>query len=167
MNKLIVGLATVLHLIPHPLGVSPIGATALYAGANGPVGRAWLIPLIPLTLAGLLFGFQGPPLVMAFVFAGFALCTLIGRRLLHATRTPSRYGLAVVGGAVVFFLLSNLAIWLVGYYPPTINGLLQCYVKGLPYLFVAAIADAAYCFLLFGLHELAERYRRPPQVFVA
>jgi len=36
MKKILIALATVAHLIPHPFGVSSMGATALYAGAYGP-----------------------------------------------------------------------------------------------------------------------------------
>jgi hypothetical protein len=35
MNRLILVLASTAHLVPHPFGVSAIGATALYAGAYG------------------------------------------------------------------------------------------------------------------------------------
>ena len=35
MNRLILVLASIAHLVPHPFGVSSIGATALYAGAYG------------------------------------------------------------------------------------------------------------------------------------
>lgn len=75
INKWLVGLATVVHLLPHPFGVSPVGAVALYAGAYGGKWSSWLVPLVPLTIAALLTGFYDP-VVMAFVFAGFALSTL-------------------------------------------------------------------------------------------
>jgi hypothetical protein len=162
MNKFLIGLATVIHLIPHPFGVSPIGATALYAGAYGSAGRAWLVPLVPLLAAGLVFGFDGPIIVLAFVFAGFALSALIGRRLLAQKKTALRFGSAVGISATVFFLVSNFSIWFVGYYPPTVEGLVQCYVNGLPFLLMAAATDAAYCVVLFGLHELVQRSRPLP-----
>ena len=161
INKWLVGLATVVHLLPHPFGVSPVGAVALYAGAYGGKRTSWLVPLMPLTIAALLTGFYDP-VVMAFVFAGFALSTLAGRWFLGRRRNLSRYGFAVATGASIFFLISNFAIWWVGYYPPTAAGLIQCYVNGLPYLGQAALADAAYCFVLFGLHAAIERRRTAP-----
>lgn len=156
MNKLLIVLVTVIHLAPHPFGVSSIGATALYAGAYGPKRYSWVIPMIPLTVAALLFGFYDVT-VMAFVYGGFALSTFAGRWFLARKRNYWRYGAAVAVGASIFFLISNFAVWLVGMYPPTWAGLVQCYINGLPYLGQAAIADAAYCFVLFGLHALIER----------
>lgn len=163
MKKLLVALVSLLHLVPHPFGVSPIGATALYAGAYAPGRIAWLIPLLPLTLAAMLFGFYDP-LVMAFVFAGFALATFAGRWLLRGQRSYGRFGAAIGLGATIFFLVSNFSIWLAGMYPATLAGLVQCYVNGFPYLLQAMLADAAYCFVLFGLHALIERQQRDPVV---
>jgi hypothetical protein len=96
---------------------------------------------------------------MTFVFAGFSLSTLAGRWLLSSERNYVRYGTAVAVGATIFFLFSNFSNWLVGYYPPTLAGLIQCFVNGLPYLGQAMLADAAYCFVLFGLHAAIERHQ--------
>ncbi len=163
MNKLLIVLATVAYLAPHPFGVSSIGATALYAGAYGPKRFSWAVPLIPLFIGSLVFGFYDVT-VMAFVFGGFALSTFAGRWFLARERNYTRYGAAVAVGATIFFIVSNFAIWLVGMYPPTLAGLVQCYVNGLPYLGQAALADAAYCFVLFGLHALIERRQTAPAV---
>lgn len=156
MHKLLIVLATVIHLAPHPFGVSSVGATALYAGAFGPKRFSWAVPLLPLFIASLVSGFYDVT-VMAFVFGGFALSTLAGRWFLARERTFTRYGSAIAVGASIFFIVSNFAVWLVGMYPPTFAGLVQCYVQGLAYLGQAALADAAYCFVLFGLHVLIER----------
>lgn len=164
MKKTLLALATLLHLLPHPFGVSPVGALALYSGAYSNKRRtAMAVPLVPLLLAGLITGFYDLR-VMLFVFLGFALAALVGRCLLGRQRNDWRFGAAVVAGAVVFFLLSNFSIWLVGMYPPTAAGLLECYLNGLPYLGQAMLADAAYSFLLFGLHAALDRWQSAPAV---
>ena len=155
MNRFVIALATLIHLLPHPFGVSSIGATALYAGANGS-RFFWATPLIPLTLAALIFGFY-EPLVMIFVFAGFMLSSLAGRWFLKRERNYARFGGAIGTGAVIFYAVSNFGIWLVGFYPPTTAGLVQCYVNGLPFLGQSLLADAAFCFVLFGAHSALER----------
>jgi len=157
MKKLLIGLVTVLHLIPHPFGVSPIGATALYAGAYGRNGTSWMIPLLPLLIAGFVFGFY-EPVVMIFVLAGFSLTTFAGRWLLRGDRSLGKFGGAVVAGATIFFLVSNLGNWLVFMQPLTLDSLILCYVKGLPFFGQAMLADAAYCFVIFGLHNAIDRY---------
>ena len=150
MNKLLIALATAIHLIPHPFGVSPVGATAMYAGAYGKRSTSWLIPMVPLLIGHLYNGFYDLT-VMAFVYAGFALSTVAGR-LLVKKKSARRFSLAVVLSACIFYLVSNFSIWLVGMYPPTPAGLLQCYVNGLPYLGAGIAANAVYAALLFGLH---------------
>jgi len=161
MNRFVLIIATLAHLIPHPFGVSSIGATALYAGAYGNKRYSWAIPLIPLSVGTAVFGFYDPA-VMVFVFGGFALSTFAGRWFLSRDRGYVRYGAAVGVGASIFFLVSNFAIWFVGMYPPTFSGLIQCYVNGLPYLGQAMVADAAYCFVIFGLHMRMEHRRFAP-----
>jgi hypothetical protein len=144
----------VLHWLPHPFGVSTIGATALYAGAYGNRATAWLVPLAPLALASL-FTAAYPPVVMLCVLGGFALATAIGRCCLGRRRSAPRFTLAVTAGALVFYLVSNLGVWLAGYYPATPAGLAECYIAGLPFLGLSLVADTIYTGLLFGLHALA------------
>ena len=163
MKKILLVLATLVHLLPHPFGVTPIGALALYAGACGDRRRSWLIPLLPVALGAAIVGLFDP-IVMIFVFAGFALSTQAGRWLLARDRSLSRYAAAIVAGASIFFLLSNFSVWLAGFYPPTAAGLAECLANGLPFLFRALAADAAYCCLLFGAHELIERSAEAPAV---
>lgn len=162
MQKLVVILGTVIHLLPHPFGVSPIGALALYSGAFAPKRSAWLIPLLPLTLAGVIGGFYDLS-VLLFVFAGFAASTFAGRWFLRSKRSRTRFTAAIASGAGLFFLFSNFGMWFAGYFPPTAAGLLECYVRGLPYLGQAMLADAAYCFVLFGVHRLLARRALKPR----
>ena len=156
MNRFVLALATLIHLLPHPFGVSSIGALALYAGANGKRRSSWLVPIVPLSL-GLMIAGLYEPIVMVFVFAGFSLSTLAGRFFLTTRRTTTRFAGAVISGATVFFVLSNFSVWLVGYYPPTFAGLLECYVAGLPFYGLSMLADGLYCGVLFGLHTALTR----------
>ena len=156
MKKLVIIVATVIHLLPHPFGVSSVGAMALYAGAFGDKRTSWMVPLIPLCLGLIVTGLY-EPIVMLFVFAGFALSTFAGRWFLSRKRELWRFGGAVAVGALIFYLLSNFSMWLAGYYPKTLAGLAECYVAGLPFLGQSMLADAAYCFVLFGLHRTLDQ----------
>ena len=91
------------------------------------------------------------------VYASFLLEVLIGTWLGKRQSVP-RIGLAVVFGALEFFLITNFAIWKVfDTYPHTLAGLGACYLAGLP-LFVNTLAgDALYATLLFGSFAFAER----------
>ena len=116
----------------------------------------WAIPLIPLFIGDAITGFYNP-LIMAFVYAGFALSALIGRLFLARRRSVLRFGGAVTVNALVFYLVTNFPVWLV-YYPSTAAGLAECYIKGLPYLGTMLVGDAVFVALLFGLHHLAQNF---------
>jgi hypothetical protein len=62
MNRFILALATIAHLVPHPFGVSSVGATALYAGAYGNKKTSWAIPMLPLLIGNAYFSCPGPRL---------------------------------------------------------------------------------------------------------
>lgn len=56
-----------------------------------------------------------------------------------------------LAGAVVFFLVTNFAVWaLFEMYPKTWAGLTTCYVKALPFFRTTLAGDAFYASLLFG-----------------
>lgn len=156
LKYLLVALAAVIHLLPLPFGVSPVGATALYAGATGPRRGYWAVPLLLLLVGNTVFGFY-EPLVMGFVYLGFALSAVVARCLLASRRTNARLSVAVVSGALVFFVVSNFSVWLAGMYPPTVAGLLACYLNGLPYLGLAVVVDGLFALAIFAMHDLLLR----------
>jgi hypothetical protein len=58
---------------------------------------------------------------------------------------------ATVTGSLLFFALTNFAVWLLlDAYPHTAGGLLRCYAAGLPFLASGLLGDAAYSVLFFG-----------------
>lgn len=153
MNYLVFAAATICHLIPIPFGLSPMGAIALYSGAHAPARTSWLLPAVPMCLGLLISGFY-QPVVMAAVLMGYMLATLPGKFLLQGKRKPWRAAAAVVVGALLFFIVSNFAVWLVGYYPSTAAGLVSCYVAGLPFLALALMVDGLYLLAMLAAHDL-------------
>lgn len=152
LTAFLVALVVVLRFVPHPFGVSSIGAWALYSGANFRLSLALPICLLPLAFSHWVLGVFDLT-VMGFVYAGFAASVLVGRLLLAMKRSSMRHASAVIAGAIVFYVISNFAVWLVGYYPPTGAGLLACYLAGLPYLASAILGDALYCMVFFGVQN--------------
>jgi len=159
---IVILLATVIHLLPRPFGVSPVGALALYGGAHGSKRYFWAVPLIPLTIGVAVFGSYDLT-VMAFVYLGFALASFAGQHFLSGRRNLPKFGIAIGTGAVVFFLVSNIGNWL-AFYPRTGVALIECYVNGLPFLLQSIIADAFFCYALFGVHRLLDRTSKEPVV---
>ncbi len=156
MQYVILIFAALLRIVPHPFNVTPIGAIGIFAGTWCDRRIAWLIPLIPLALGDLVTGGYNP-LIMVFVYTGFALSAVVGRFLLAEKRTLMRFGSAFTVNALIFYLLSNFPVWLV-YYPNTWAGLIECYLKGLPYLGYSFLGDLFYGVIIFGAFELAQRW---------
>jgi len=158
-SALIYGLIVLVALarvVPHPWNVAPIGALGLFSGAYIPARWAWALPLIALLLGDVFLGLYHP-VVMLFVYLGFAGSAVCGRIFLHRRRSASRFGGAIGSAALLFYLLSNFGMWIV-YYPHTWAGLVACYVNALPFLLKSLMGDVLYCALLFGSYEAAVRF---------
>ena len=149
-------LAAAARLIPHPWNITPIGATALFGGANFRDRRlAFALPLAALFLSDLVIG---PHRLMPFVYAAFAMIVGLGFWL-RERRSAGRMAAAVFGGSVLFYLVTNFGVWAVGgWYPKSIGGLVDCYLAGLPYLRNTLVGDTLYTAVLFGGFALAERH---------
>jgi hypothetical protein len=157
---LLAGLAAVVTRMLAPEGLwpwnlTPIGALAIYGGARLRSWRAFVLPVAVMVVTDLVLWarLRNPPFNL-YVYASFAIYVLLGR-LLARTASPVWIGGACVAGAIQFFLLTNLSVWLAsnaelpegtavvwaegkGKYPsPTYArngaGLLACYAVALPF----------------------------------
>jgi hypothetical protein len=144
------------RLIPHPPNFTPIAAIALFAGAySRSVWQAFVIPLGAMVVSDLLIGWH--PLVPV-VYASFALIVGIGMWL-RGRKTVSRIALAVGASSLMFFLITNFAVWAFGpMYPKSLEGLLGAYIAGIPFFRNTVLGDACYSVILFGGFALLERY---------
>lgn len=155
-------LAALSRLLPHPPNFVPAGAMALFGAAA--LSRRWLavgIPLAAFYLSDLVLNNT----VYAAYFDGFywgispwtvaaiVLMVVVGFGLLRGRAFSwLRVGGAAVGATLVFFLVTNFAVWFGGgMYPPTAAGLLACYVAGLPFLLNSLLANLLFSGLLFGV----------------
>jgi len=158
LAAVIIILAAVVRIVPHPWNFTPIGAMALFSGAMFRDRRiAFLFPLVALFAGDLFVGLHR---LIPVVYASFLLSVLIGT-LLANRRSISRIGGAVFLGALQFFLVTNFAVWqLFGTYPHTPAGLAACYIAGLPFFGNALAGDALYATIFFGAFALAEHFFR-------
>jgi hypothetical protein len=156
---LLVVAVAVARLLPHPFNFTPIGAFALFSGAYVTDKRFMLLPLAALFIGDLLTGLYSA-IVMIYVYLGFAGAAAIGRFLLSGKRTTPRFVAGVLSGAIVFYLISNVGMWRIAY-PLDINGLITCWIDGLPFLLRTIAGDFLYGAVIFGIVELYERQRTP------
>jgi len=144
------------RLAPHPFGFTPIGALGLFSGTYMHNRWSWCVPLVALLIGDAITGFYNS-IVMISVYIGFAISACIGKALLRKKRTFTRMGSAIFISALIFFILSNTSSWWV-YYPHTVEGLLLCYINGIPYFSRALLADTFYCAILFGTYEYFQHW---------
>lgn len=147
--------AAALRLVPHPPNFAPIGAMALFSGAQ--LGRrplAFVAPLGAMLLSDAVIGFHSG---LPFVYGSVALIVLLGWFAL-ARVSVLRLAGAAVASSVLFFLITNLGTWLLsGIYPLTASGLAACYVAAVPFFQNTVAGDLFYTGLLFGGFTLLER----------
>jgi hypothetical protein len=157
MFYILIVLAALSRILPHPYNFTPVGALGLFAGAYAGKPWAWLVAPVALLLSDLVIGLYNP-VVMACVYLGFAAGGWLGRRFLVKRRTPWWVAGTSVAHAGVFFIVSNFGVWLAGYYSRTVEGLVQCYVMALPFLANTLLGDLFYAAALFGLYEVAQSW---------
>lgn len=140
------------RLIPHPPNAVPIAAMALFAGAffeNRAL--AYLVPLAAMLISDYVLGFHS---TIAYVYAGVVATVLIGSLLKQISVV--KVGLSAIAATLIFYLITNFGAWLHHeMYPQNMNGLLQAYVAGLPFLRNSMIANLVFTYLIFyGLNAL-------------
>lgn len=147
--------AAALRLVPHPPNFSPMDAMALFSGAYlGRRGLAFAAPFGALFLSDAVLGFYPG---MEWVYASVAAIVLIGW-LVASNKSILRVGTATVAGSVLFFIVTNLGVWLGGgMYARTLGGLEACYAAGIPFFQNTLVGDLFYSALLFGGFALLQR----------
>jgi hypothetical protein len=140
----------VARLLPHVPGFWPFAACALFAGRM--VRTPWLALVVPVAAVALsntmLPGDDWR--IIAMVYVAIALPALLGMATKNY-RTLAAVPAASIAGSLIFFVLTNFAVWAFGtLYPRTWEGLVQCYVLALPFLDKTVIGDLFWNAVLFG-----------------
>lgn len=162
----------------RPYGFAPQMAMALFGGAVIKDKRlAFLLPLISMLLSDALYqilyvngltqikGFYGGQWLNYALIAGVTIFGFLLKKI-----TALRVAAFSLSGSVLFFLLSNFAVWAGGGgfgRPKTLDGLMMCYYDGLAFLrdyglvkgFYGNIfiGDLFFCGLLFGSYYLLQK----------
>ncbi|HEY1773276.1 MAG TPA: DUF6580 family putative transport protein [Gammaproteobacteria bacterium] len=148
--------AALSRLVPHPPNFAPIGALALFGGAQFANRRlAFLVPLTAMLLSDLCIGFYSH---MEWVYGSFALITCMGLWL-RSHRTAWGIAGASLVASTLFFLITNFGVWINGtglVYTKSLAGLVACYVAAIPFFGNTLLGDGFYCLMLFGGFALLE-----------
>lgn len=150
--------------LPHAANFTPAAAAGLFAAfwfRNRLVALA--VPLTGMLLSDLLIAQYYPWATMVVVYASMTLPVVLGAKLF---RNPSRnlgikalkVGAGAVGSSLIFFLLTNLAVWFFdGIYALNWTGFVACYGAAVPFFRLSLAGDLFFAFAIFGCHALVTR----------
>lgn len=145
-SVIIVFLAAVMRLLPHPANIAPITALALFGGSHFKGARVFIIPLLAMFLSDVFLGFHS---TIPYVYGSFLLIVLIGK-LLEKKQTFTRILGASITSSLFFFFITNFGVWATGtMYTKDMSGLMTSYLMGIPFLRNTFIGDLLYTFAFF------------------
>jgi hypothetical protein len=146
-------LDVVARLLPHAPNVTPLAASALFAGV---ILRSRLValttPVVAMVLGDLILGTYDWR-VAGVVYVSLALPAIAGMwgRSLRTPRLPLLLVPLALASSVTFFVTTNFAVWsFSGMYANDLAGLLHCYVAALPFLRNGVMGDLFWTAVLFG-----------------
>lgn len=163
MNKkylapaLLIALGIACRFLPHTPNFVPIGAIAIFGALYLPKRWAIVLPISALFLSDIFIGFYSWQ-IMASVYFGFILMGSIGLLV----RKNKKFSTVVGGtllGSILFFLLTNFAVWAFGtMYMHNLAGLMQSYYMALPFFRNSLAGDLFYVGVLVGGYEMIKYY---------
>lgn len=149
---LLITLGISARLLPHPANFAPIGAVALFGGMYLTRRYAMILPLIAMFVSDIFIGFYAWQ-IMASVYVSFALAGLIGLWVRKNKKLSTIVGGTVLG-SILFFLVTNFAVWAFGtMYTHDFAGLTQSYLMAIPFFRNSLLGDLFYTGLLVGTYE--------------
>jgi hypothetical protein len=156
--------AIAVRFLPVETNLGCFGALSLFCGAVIKTPLGLMLPLAALAISDLLghwFHVSDMGLydyrTMGMVYLAYLATAVLGRWI--PTHKPFQVAFGAVAGSVLFFLVSNFGAWLdprMGY-APTLQGLADCYLMGIPFYRATFLSDLLMSGLFFGAFALATR----------
>jgi len=139
-----------LRLVPHLPNVIPVVAIALFTGTYLNKRYAPFLALMLMIVSDFFVGLHN---VMAFTWISVVLISYLGIWL-RERKTPAMVIGTSIASSVLFFVVTNFGVWLMGWYPRTAAGLAQCFTLAIPFFRNMLLGDLAYVVIFFGTYEL-------------
>ena len=148
---LFITVAALMRLIPHPPNFVPITAIAIFAGVKlNNIKIAYAIPISIMLISDLFIGFYS---ISLFVYLAFIL-------IITYSSFNKKYSIKnIILSSVMFFIITNFGVWLMGGYPKSVEGLVLCYTMAIPFFTNSIIADLFFSAILYyGFEKIEKRY---------
>ncbi len=141
-----------------PPNVELVTLSCLLASVYLGEAFAVLVPLAIMVFSDMTIGNNQIFIFTWSAYVVIGLSALILRRFKnHDLNLVSTATLFSIPSSLFFYLWTNFGVWYQGWYPPTLSGLIESYVMGLPFLKFNLIGNLIFAPLGFGLIALARR----------
>jgi hypothetical protein len=136
------------RIIPHPPNFTPILAVAIFAPTIIKDTKIVIVAtLLAMFIADLYWGLHS---FMLWTYSCIALSTLLAKHIKLWTMS--------ILSPVMFFVITNFAVWTSGYYGYTIQGLVNCYVAAIPFFSMTLLSTMLYTGLFFIIYKLTNNF---------
>lgn len=165
---LMIVVCSLYRVMPRPFGFAPQIAMTIFCGLMIKDRKwAFALPIVSMFLSDCLYqvlylqgmtsikGFYGGMFENYLLFGSLTILPMIFRK----TTMPNVAALSLVS-PTVFFLISNLLVWLSGTglgHPQNFNGLMLTYADGLPFYGNSILATIVFSAVFFGAYYLLRR----------
>lgn len=143
------------RLLPHPPNFTPVMSVALFGSAvfmNRFAGIG--VAIAAMAVSNVILGSHS---TWAFVYGAMVLTGILGFTL-RQKRSPLKIAAVSLAGSLVFFVVSNLGVFIMqDLYPKTAAGLVACYTMALPFFKNTLAGDFLFTGVLFATHYLLTR----------
>lgn len=146
----VIGIAS--RLVPHFANFSPVFALALFAGFYFRKSLlAWIVPFAMIIISDVFLGMYA---IAPIVWLSYMAMALGARTFMKKGTLTGSIG-AGMAAALWFFVVTNFAVWTEGrMYAMTFQGLIDCYVAGLPFLRPTLLSAVFYSVLFFSGYRI-------------
>ncbi len=140
------------RLLPHLWNMTPMLAIALFSTTYLGFYYSFAISILIMGVSDFFIGFYDWRVMLA-VYGSFILGALIGL-FIQKNKTVATIFLSTCGASLIFFLVTNFAVWEFGtMYVHSFVGLTQSYVMGIPFFKDSLVGDLMYTGVFFGAFE--------------
>jgi uncharacterized membrane protein len=152
---LIILFGVFMRLVPHMPNFAPVTAIALFGGLYLEKKYALLIPIIIMMISDYFLGFHD---TMLFVYVSFLIAGLLGMWV-RKEKSFSRILTITLLSSVLFFIITNVGVWLMGdMYPKNSGGLIQAFVMAIPFFRNTVMGDLLYTTTFILMYEFMKYF---------
>jgi len=135
--------------LPHIPNFSSLIALSVVSGIIFNKKRGLIFPLTAVIISDIVLGLHR---LILFTWSSYILIYLISARV----KNPNTLKTALLSctGSVLFFLITNFGVWLEGWYPHTLQGLYECYLRALPFFKNSFFSNLAFSIIFYLGYKL-------------